>query len=160
MYTNLKETEGTELQTAFSRVLTELRHQRGMSQKQAASDLGISQALLSHYENGAREPRLEFVVKVCEYYGVTSDRLLGIVNEENANVERLAATVEELLGRMREMEPEAAAAVIRCVRSGADTISYMLDHPGQPLPPERLIPELQSYADLTRILTEERTSDD
>ena len=52
MYIILKETEGTELQTAFSRVLTELRHQRGMSQKQAASDLGISQALLSHYENG------------------------------------------------------------------------------------------------------------
>ena len=147
------------MQTAFSQVLTELRHQRGISQKQAASELGISQALLSHYENGAREPRLEFVVKVCGYYGVTSDRLLGIIDEQDINVERLAATVEELLSRLKEMGPETAAAVMRCVRSGADTISYMLDHPGQVLAPELLIPELQCYADLFKAITEEKASD-
>lgn len=36
-------------------------------------DLGISQALLSHYENGIREPGLAFVVKACDYYGVSAD---------------------------------------------------------------------------------------
>lgn len=48
-----------------------------MSQRTAANALGISQALLSHYENGVREPGLAFVVRACDYYGVSADFLLG-----------------------------------------------------------------------------------
>ena len=47
----------------FSRVLSLLRQEMGVSQRKAAAALGISQALLSHYENGVREPGLAFVVK-------------------------------------------------------------------------------------------------
>ena len=61
----------------FSRVLALLRQEKGISQRKAAGELGISQALLSHYENGAREPGLEFVVKACDYYHVSADYLLG-----------------------------------------------------------------------------------
>lgn len=43
----------------------------------AAKELGISQALLSHYENGIREPGLAFVKKACNYYHVSADYLLG-----------------------------------------------------------------------------------
>lgn len=61
----------------FSRTLSLLRQERGVSQRTAASDLGISQALLSHYENGIREPGLAFVVKACDYYRVSADFILG-----------------------------------------------------------------------------------
>ena len=61
----------------FPDILTALRSERGISQRKAASDLGISQALLSHYENGVREPRLDFVVRVCDYYNVSADYMLG-----------------------------------------------------------------------------------
>lgn len=61
----------------FSRSLSVLRAEKGISQRSAASDLGISQALLSHYENGIREPGLAFVGKACDYYGVSADYLLG-----------------------------------------------------------------------------------
>lgn len=64
----------------FSRILTLLREERGLSQKKAASDLGISQPLLSHYENGLRECSLDFVIKVADYYEVTCDYLLGRTN--------------------------------------------------------------------------------
>ena len=47
----------------FSRTLSLLRRERGVSQRVAAGELGISQALLGHYENGVREPGLPFVVK-------------------------------------------------------------------------------------------------
>ncbi len=63
--------------TEFSRTLSLLRQERGVSQRAAAADLGISQALLSHYENGIREPGLAFVVKVCDYYHVSADFILG-----------------------------------------------------------------------------------
>lgn len=61
----------------FSRTLCLLRQERGISQRKAAAELGISQALLSHYENGIREPGLGFVTRVCEYYHVSADFLLG-----------------------------------------------------------------------------------
>ena len=61
----------------FSRTLSLLRQEKGVSQRTAAGILGISQALLSHYENGIREPGLAFVVKACDYYGVSADYLLG-----------------------------------------------------------------------------------
>ncbi len=61
----------------FSRSLSLLRQEKGISQRETAKDLGISQALLSHYENGVREPGLAFVVKACDYYGVSADFLLG-----------------------------------------------------------------------------------
>ena len=37
----------------FNRILALLRKERGITQKQAAADLGISQAQLSHYEKAS-----------------------------------------------------------------------------------------------------------
>lgn len=65
------------MERTFSATLADLRRRNGYSQRKVAADLGISQALLSHYENGAREPGLSFVCRACEYYGVTADYLLG-----------------------------------------------------------------------------------
>ena len=62
----------------FARTLALLRQERGISQRQAANALGVSQALLSHYENGAREPGLDFVCRACDYYGVSADYVLGL----------------------------------------------------------------------------------
>lgn len=61
----------------FPRSLSLLRQEKGISQRSAAKDLGISQALLSHYENGIREPGLAFVTRACDYYNVSADYLLG-----------------------------------------------------------------------------------
>ncbi len=69
--------EGFALNSHFPRIITLLRKERKLSQKSAAESLGISQALLSHYEKGIRECGLEFVVKVADFYGVSCDYLLG-----------------------------------------------------------------------------------
>ncbi len=61
----------------FSRVLTFLRKEQGYSQKYVAGELGISQALLSHYEKGIRECGLAFLVRCADFYNVSCDYLLG-----------------------------------------------------------------------------------
>ena len=63
---------------ALGRSLALLRQEKGLSQRAVAKELGISQALLSHYEKGAREPGLAFVAKACRYYNVSADFLLGL----------------------------------------------------------------------------------
>lgn len=67
----------------FSRTITLLRKEKNISQKQVASDLNISQALLSHYEKGIRECGLDFMVKIADYYNVSCDYLLGRTPDRN-----------------------------------------------------------------------------
>ncbi|MBQ7505107.1 MAG: helix-turn-helix transcriptional regulator [Ruminococcus sp.] len=76
----------------FGRMISNLRKKRGLSQKDAAAELGISQSLLSHYEKGIRECGLEFLVKIAEYYEVSTDYLLG--RAPAANAEENAASTE------------------------------------------------------------------
>ena len=83
----------------FSETMSELRKARGLSQRAAAAELHISQALLSHYENGAREPGLGFVCRACKYYGVSADYLLGLSDSDGAS-----QTLRELSGIMAELE--------------------------------------------------------
>lgn len=82
----------------FPRILTLLRKEKGISQKNAAEELGISQALLSHYEKSIRECGLEFVVRAAGYYNVSCDYLLGRSPDRNGTM----LSVEDL------PEPDAA----------------------------------------------------
>ena len=68
---------------SFGNTISYLRKEKCLSQKQASEDLGISQALLSHYEKGIRECSLDFVVKIADYYNVSCDYLLGRTAERN-----------------------------------------------------------------------------
>ena len=91
-----------------SETLSALRKGRGVSQRQAAADLGISQALLSHYENGAREPGLRSVCKACDYYGVTADYILGrSAHPGDVSVREIRA----FLAQLRELTDRAENAV-------------------------------------------------
>jgi transcriptional regulator with XRE-family HTH domain len=67
---------------SFSTRLAYLRREMGLSQKKAAAELGISQALLSHYERGIRECSLSFLVSAAKFYNVSSDYLLGLTMEK------------------------------------------------------------------------------
>ena len=88
------------MKSAFSETLSSLRREKGLSQRRAAADLGVSQALLSHYENDAREPKLDFVVKVCNYYEVSADYILGRTDSRNDESEELKRSVTEVLTEM------------------------------------------------------------
>ena len=85
---------------SFPRIITLLRNERKLTQKQAAASLGISQALLSHYERGIRECGLDFLVKTAEFYNVSCDYLLGRTAERSG----AQITVEDI------PEPDTNAA--------------------------------------------------
>ena len=82
------------MKSEFARVITLLRKEKNISQKQAAAELGISQALLSHYENGIRECGLAFLVRCADFYGVSCDYLLG----RSADRDGTVLSVEEIPG--------------------------------------------------------------
>ena len=94
----------------FAAVMSELRHARGLSQRKVAADLKISQALLSHYENGAREPGLNFVCRVCDYYNVTADYLLGRSPNPDG-IDRGADIARVFIAEMRSLANKTEAAL-------------------------------------------------
>ena len=81
----------------FAQRLALIRKKSGLSQKQAAEKLGISQGLLSHYERGIRECGLDFVLKVSKVFDVSCDYLLG--STENERNEKLSKKPKLYLGR-------------------------------------------------------------
>ena len=93
----------------FPETLSALRRQKNISQRQAAADLNISQALLSHYENGAREPGLGFVCRACDYYGVTADYLLCRSDEQGG--QSSADVVKRFFDQMRAIVDRAEMAL-------------------------------------------------
>ena len=101
------------MKSSFAETLSSLRREKDLSQRRAAEDLGVSQALLSHYENGAREPKLEFVVRACDYYGITADYLLGRSAERDGGEMRLRLALGDIAGAMEELDASAAELIAR-----------------------------------------------
>ena len=116
----------------FPQTLSKLRRQRGISQKKAAEELGISPALLSHYENGIRECGLDFLLRISEYYSVSCDYLLGkseIKKPDLYEAEPEALAIDRLLKASREHSAPAHEllsdiAEINAYRKARDTFTF------------------------------------
>ncbi len=54
-----------------------LREERNLKQKELAELAGITEATLSRYENGKREPKGEIISKLANVLNVSTDYLLG-----------------------------------------------------------------------------------
>lgn len=68
---------------SFSDRLKELRKSNGKTQKDLAEYLGNSERGYQNYEIGKREPRLEILSKLADYFNVSTDYLLGRSDDPN-----------------------------------------------------------------------------
>ena len=57
--------------------LKELRKQRKLNQQAVADALNCSQAVYSRYESGDREPPLETLIRLADFYNISLDELVG-----------------------------------------------------------------------------------
>ncbi|MCL2086143.1 MAG: helix-turn-helix domain-containing protein [Oscillospiraceae bacterium] len=64
----------------FCERLRLLRGRARRTQQSVADDLDISRGLLGNYELGSREPDFKMLLTLAEYYGVSTDYLLGRTN--------------------------------------------------------------------------------
>ena len=58
--------------------LKELRIAKGLSQREVSSALGMTRNAFTNYENGYREPSLDNLKKICQFFDVSADYLLGL----------------------------------------------------------------------------------
>ncbi|WMT29961.1 helix-turn-helix transcriptional regulator [Bacillus aerius] len=56
--------------------ITSLRKQAGLTQEELAKKLNVSRSALSQYELGTRDPNYELLIKIANFFEVTTDYLL------------------------------------------------------------------------------------
>lgn len=66
----------------FGKVVRELRKKAGMTQSELAQRLNISPSAVGMYEQGRREPDHSMLMKLCEVFHTTSDKLIGITHKQ------------------------------------------------------------------------------
>ena len=70
----------------FGEKLKILRAEKGLTQKETAKQLEISETGYAGYEQGYREPDFTTLAKICRLFEVTSDYLIGLENEDGSKV--------------------------------------------------------------------------
>ncbi|MEK4267031.1 helix-turn-helix domain-containing protein [Bacillus sp. FSL W8-0940] len=56
--------------------ITSLRKQSGLTQEELAKKLNITRSALSQYELGTREPNYDLLIKIADFFEVSTDYLL------------------------------------------------------------------------------------
>ena len=61
----------------FGVKLKELRIEKGLSQRKFGEILGFSNQTVSFWESGSREPDMDTLIMLADYFDVSVDYLLG-----------------------------------------------------------------------------------
>ena len=120
--------------SGFSERLAALRRQRKLTQAELARALGISKSAVSMYERGNREPELELLQAMADFFSVSVSSLLGreepLVNDDPELTEYLEQLRDRPELRMlfsvtkdaAKEDVEAAVRIIEALRGkNADT---------------------------------------
>ena len=70
----------------FGDIMSKLRKEKNLSQQELASRLNISKSSLAMYETNKRQPNFDLVKKIADFFDVTTDYLLGRVDERDTYI--------------------------------------------------------------------------
>lgn len=110
---------------AIDNIMKELREMKGLSMSKAALALEIPKGTYASYEYGQREPNIEMINKIANFYGVTTDYLLGRPAaklpespiDEFARAERLKELEKIIIKEYLELGNEEREAVLDFIRN-------------------------------------------
>ena len=61
----------------YVKIIRDLREDNDKIQQEVADILGTSQTMYARYERGANELPIRHLIKLCDYYNVSADYILG-----------------------------------------------------------------------------------
>ena len=91
----------------FGMKLKALRQERGVTQKEQAEAMGLATATISSYETGGNYPSADVLIRLCRYFQVSSDYLLGLNDIKTFNMNDLTdeqyQTITSLITQFRRL---------------------------------------------------------
>lgn len=103
----------------FSQNLKALRENQGLKQYEVSLSLNLPRVTYTCYEIGTREPNFKTLCALADYFGVTTDQLLGRAPLPDENVGKEVTKLEK--GLTRRLEECLLAFVERVSRGEATT---------------------------------------
>ena len=64
----------------YTQRLKEIREFHELTQEQVAKGIGMKQAQYQRYEAGKNEIKATHIIKLCKFYDLSADYILGITN--------------------------------------------------------------------------------
>ena len=134
-YNNLFTVE--ERKKIIAQSMADLRKSTGLSQKEAAASIGISQATYSAYERGRNEPPAEILVRLSYLFKcpidilVQRDRVYRDANDALKQVEQLHAQMLQLEEDMSKTggENETAKAMMEVMKKMGEALVQTAQRP-------------------------------
>ncbi len=101
--------------------LKELRLEKNLSQAELAKAVGTSQKNISRWENGENEPTAYFIIKVAEFFDVTTDYVLGMndhfeLSKQHEDKPEVTPEERKILNAYRELTPSNRELVLRMLK--------------------------------------------
>ena len=87
---------------SIAEILTTLRTRKGVTQDEAAANLGVSNKTVSKWETGASLPETEYLTGIADYYGVSIGTLFG--REEVKDIEDFICQQTEGLSALTDQK--------------------------------------------------------
>ena len=95
----------------FGENLRNVRKSKGLSTIECARQFGLSQPAWNFYELGSREPKFDLLTKICQFFDVPADVLLGLSDKALVSAEKpvpLAIDIERLRKTAEKLAKESA----------------------------------------------------
>lgn len=109
---------------SISSILYELRVERGVSQKELAEAIGVSQSTIAKIEVGRNEATASTIRKLASYFNISTDYLLEIeddfgvrVDDKEKKPDTLSAEERRLLEGYREINAAGKKLVMQTVET-------------------------------------------
>ena len=58
--------------------IVSLRKENKMSQQKLAQQIGVTQKAIDFWEKGINEPKASYIILLAQYFGVSTDYILGL----------------------------------------------------------------------------------
>ena len=97
--------------------LFELRNEKGLSQRELAKVMNVSQGTYNNWENGKTQPSIEQLIAFSAFFGVTVDYLIGNAEESVFSKGEYTDGEKKLLGAFRAMSPTAQEYLLGFVQN-------------------------------------------
>ena len=99
----------------FSERMVALMNSQGLSQKELAAKIDVTESAMSYYVNGARTPRSDVLTRIAKELGTTTDYLLGTLDEaENTSSQELLY-IQRNLSKLDPEKLKQAERVLKAV---------------------------------------------
>lgn len=76
--------------------IRELREDKDLRQSDVAEATGIDQRTLSNYETGKTNPDSYAIIKLCNFFDVSADYLIGRTDSKNLKIQKLEKRISEI----------------------------------------------------------------